>query len=531
MRLFLPCILAAASLHAQPLELLEQATTLSNEGSHTAAADLLQQASSADPGNEAISFRLASALVFSRRNTEARVLLDRLSKSWNPEMAAMAASSLTALDRAEEVERAAKAKPPSAAQLQAQRDYLVRKARMDRRQTVYDLLASGEDAKALISIESLERKNEATPDLLREKAGILGRMGRTGEAIAILSRLAESGNSSKETQLQLASLLMKEGKTREAFQIWSGLREQYGDAPEGRQAAMEIDSLAAPYNLDRWSWGELDLYASYLQRFNIGVANGRLRQGTFVPGARWIEPFVQADFSLDSDPYGNGAEGLSTIYNENLAGFHAGARIRPFATQSFTLYALGGIQKDLRGTEQHRGQWFWELITGVNGFWAWGPGKEWAFSDLQTITPGGLPVIPRSVANWMPNTWSPAQLRWDWFVEAGGDAAYYTRLADCIAYGQSRQGFRFAQFGKAAALDAYAFENLTMDTEGNYYDNYFEVGPGMRFVTSPVGAAVFTTSVEYVVGSYLGRNEGDTRGDLDTAYSDFRITASLSLRW
>ena len=110
MKFFLPCILAAASLHAQPLELLEQANILSNEGSHTAAADLLKQASSADPGNEAISFRLASALVFSRRNNEARVLLDRLSKSWNPEMAAMAATSLTALDRAEEVERAAKGK-------------------------------------------------------------------------------------------------------------------------------------------------------------------------------------------------------------------------------------------------------------------------------------------------------------------------------------------------------------------------------------------------------------------------------------
>ena len=293
MRFLLPCILAVAGLHAQPLDLLEQANILSNEGSHAAAADLLKQASSADPGNESISFRLASALVFSRRHTEARVLLDRLSKSWNPEMAAMAASSLTALDRAEERERAAKAKPPSAAQLKAQRDYLERKARLDRRQTVYDLLASGEDENALTSIESLERKNEATPDLLREKAGILGRMGRTSEAIAILSRLAESENSSKETQLQLASLLMKEGKTREAFQIWSDLREEYGDAPEGRQAAMEIDALAAPYNLDRWSWGELDLYASYLQRFNIGVANGRLRQGTFVPGARWIEPFVQ----------------------------------------------------------------------------------------------------------------------------------------------------------------------------------------------------------------------------------------------
>jgi hypothetical protein len=135
------------------------------------------------------------------------------------------------------------------------------------------------------------------------------------------------------------------------------------------------------------------------------------------------------------------------------------------------------------------------------------------------------------VANWKPNAWGPVKFRLDWFLEAGVDAAYYTRLTDGIAYGQSRQGLRLVQFGKAAAFDAYALENLTMDTTGNYYDNYIEGGPGMRLVTAPVGAAIFTTSVEYVLGAYLGRNTRDTRGDIEPAYSDFRITASLSLRW
>jgi hypothetical protein len=119
----------------------------------------------------------------------------------------------------------------------------------------------------------------------------------------------------------------------------------------------------------------------------------------------------------------------------------------------------------------------------------------------------------------------------DWFVEVGGDAAYYTRLQDSIGYGQSRQGFRLARFGRAAAFDAYVLQNLVMDIEGNYYDNFFEAGPGLRFVTAPVGAAVFTTSVDYVLGSYLGRNSNNTRGTLDSTYSDFRITASFSLRW
>jgi tetratricopeptide (TPR) repeat protein len=531
MRFFIPFLLAASTLHAQPLDLVEQATILSNEGSHEDAVAILQQAAEAEPGNEGISFRLASALVFSRRYSEARAHLERLSKSWNTEMASMASSSLAALDRTEAEERAAKAKPPSAAELRARQEYLARKALMDRRQKVYDYLADGDDSRALAAIQGLEKQNEATPPLIREKAAILGRMDRTQEAIAVLRSLSQNENPAKETQLQLASLLMASGCHEEAFEIWRDLRDSHGDSVEGRQAAMEIAALAPSLNLDRWSWGELDLYASYLQRFDIGVANGRLRQGTFVPGARWIEPFVQADFSIDSDPYGGGAEGLSTIYNENLAGFHAGARIRPFPTQAFTLYVLGGIQKDLRGTDQFHGDWFWELITGLNGFWAWGPGKEWTFVDIQTATPGGLPPLPDLMENWKPNAWDPVRLRLDWFVEAGGDAAYYTRLSDCIAYGQSRQGFRLAEFGKAAAFDAYAFENLTMDTEGSYYDNYFEAGPGMRVVTAPVGAAIFTTSVEYVLGAYLGRNAGDTKGDIAPTYSDFRITASLSLRW
>ena len=531
MRFFIPCLLAIATLQAQPEELVEQATILSNEGRHAEAVAVLENSAAAEPGNEGISFRLATALVFSRRYAEARAVFQRLSQSWDPQMAAMASSSLEALDRAEAEERAAKAKPPSAAELKARAEYLERKALLERRQQAYDLVAEGNDGKAFEAIAILEKRNEATPDLLREKAAILDRMDQTREAIEVLHRVAELENPAKETKLQLASLLMKEGQTAEAFEIWRDLRDQHGETPEGRQAALEIDALAPALNLERWSWGELDLYASYLQRYDIGVANGRLRQGTYVPGARWIEPFVQADFSLDSDPYGGGAEGLSTIYNENLAGFHAGARIRPFATQSFTLYVLGGIQKDLRGTEQHHGEWFWELIAGVNGFWAWGPGKEWAFVDIQAITPGGLPVLPRSVANWKPNAWGPVKFRLDWFLEAGGDAAYYTRLSDGIAYGQSRQGLRLVQFGKAAAFDAYALENLTMDTTGNYYDNYFEAGPGLRLVTAPVGAAIFTTSVEYVLGAYLGRNANDTRGDIEPTYSDFRITASLSLRW
>lgn len=510
---------------------LEEAARLSNEARHAEAAAILRRAAAGEPGDEAIAFRLATALVFDRRPAEARPLLERLSRSWDPNIAARAATSLAELDRLEAEERAARENPPSAEDLRARDEYRRQKALLDRRQKAFDLLASKNDAAAIEHIAWLDSRGEATPVLLRGQAAALDRAGRVDEAIVVLKRVAELENPALETRAQLAAALRKRGDIPGAYEIWRDLRDAHPDSAEGRQAAAEIDALAPAWNPERWSWGEFDLYAAYLQRYDIGVSNGRLRQGTYVPGARWIEPFLQADFSLDSDPYGGGGEGISTIYNENLAGFHAGARIRPFAEQSFTLYLLGGIQKDLRGTEERHGEWFWELIAGVNGFWSWGPGSQWAAIDLETASSGGLPVLPRSALQWSPASWAPLLPGLEWFVEAGGDAAYYTRLQDAIAYAQSRQGARLVRFGQAAAIDAYALQNLAMDTEGNYYDNFFEAGPGVRFVTAPVGAAVFTASVDYVLGAYLGRNAGDTRGDLDSTYADFRITASVAIRW
>jgi len=532
----LALLASTAWLQAQTPDPIAEAATLSNQGRHAEASAILQKAMDSNPGDEGLRFRLATALVFDRLNAEARAIFSELAKSWNADIASMAASSLRALDRAEAIEKAAQAQPPSAETLRREAEYRARQARLDRQQAAYDLIKAQRDEEAVRAIDDLERNGEVTPELIIEKSAALQRMGDTLAALVVLRDVAGGDNPDPRARLLLAALLAEQGRRAEAFEIWRDLRDQGGDATLSRMAAAEIEALAPSYNLERWAWGELDLYGTYLSRYNIGVSSGRLREGTFIPGARWIEPFVQADFSLDSTNTSNGqgpGQGIPTIYNENLAGFHAGARIRPFANQSFVLYVLGGIQKDLRGTEQHNGEWFAEIIAGINGYWAWGPGKEWTTIDLEGVSPGGLATLPSNsqASRWALNNWSPVQFRLDWFVEAGGDAAYYSRLPDCLAYGQSRQGARIMQFGKAAAVDIYGLENLTMDTKGNYYDNYFEAGPGMRFVTAPVGAAVLTTSVDYVFGSYLGRNSNNTRGDTAANYSDFRLTVALSLRW
>lgn len=532
MKFLIPAITATflTSLLAQS-DSLSEAARLSGEGRHADSAKILEDAMEIDPGDETLNYRLAAELVFDRQFAEARARFQQLAKSQNPDIASMAANNIAALDRIESEERkAAEPAGPDPEYLKKQAEYQVRVQKLESRQKVYDLLAAECDDEAVRHIERLESRGDADTQLLLEKAFALGRLGQYDAAVETLEKIPPQADTDGNIKLALADYLSKAGRTKESYQILRGLCKADGDSAVGRTAASQIQVLPPAYDLDRWAWGELDLYGIYLSRYQIGIGDGRLREGTFVPGARWLEPFVQGDFSLDSTSGSTSGGGIPTIYNENLAGFHAGLQARPFANQTFVFYVLGGVQKDLRGTAQHHGHWFGELITGVNGFWAWGPGKEWASVDLETVSPGGMRPLP-SRSSLTPNSWLPVRPRLNWFVEAGGDAAYYTRLPDGIAYLQSRQGFRILQLGKAGAVDAYALENLTMDTKGNYYDNYFEAGPGARFVTVPLGAAVFTTSVDYVLGSYLGRNANNTRGDTSANYSDFRVTMSLSLRW
>ena len=208
-------------------------------------------------------------------------------------------------------------------------------------------------------------------------------------------------------------------------------------------------------------------------------------------------------------------------------------RLRPFASQSFTVYFLGGWVNNLIDNPNYQPGWFGEIIAGVNGYWGFGPGTGW---DGISETPNfamGEPAPPRTPPPnaWMPNRWAPMRGRFDWFVEGGGDWAYYSRLSDFIAYSQAKGGWRVLRFGRAAAVDVYGFGNLVFDAVGNYYDNFVEAGPGLRVVTAPVGAATVTTSLEYASGAYLGRNYNNTRGSTGETYSDVRISVAMSLRW
>ena len=507
---------------------IEAASVLSGMGRHKEAEEQLRPLVAGDPGNETLRFRLATEQVFDGKVSDARTNLVVLGKSFDAEMASKAQSSLKVLDRNEAIERAARQPTRDPEQ---ERAFRAATEKLERQQRVYKLVAQHEDEQVVEAVNVLVETHEATDALLVEQSYAFKRLGKLVAACDCLVRLGAQGKLSPGEQLTLAYLLHQTGRHTEAFNAWCAVRDGGGDPESSIQAAAEIQALAPALNFERRFWGELDLYGTYLSRYHIGVATGRLREGAFVPGARWVEPFVQADFSMDTGS--KVGEGITTIYNENLAGFHAGARVRPFPSQTFVLYAMGGLQKDLLGTQKQQGKWFAEMIAGVNGYWSWGPGScEAQLSADAQIPGGGVAKRPRRI----PSQWSlqpsgPVLPRFAWFVEAGGDAAYYTRLTDFLAYLQSRQGVRLLQCGRMLSVDSYVVENLTFDSAGNYFDNFVEAGPGLRFISAPIPAATISTNVEYLGGAYLGRNSGNTRGNTAPTYSDFRVTVSLGLRW
>jgi len=512
---------------------LEAAELCAGKGDHEQAAKILTRAVAANPGDEQMSYRLAAQEAFAKRTADAKWRFGVLAASSDRQLAAMAKASLEALEKSEAREKAAKAGTVSPQQLAAQSRrnaaYRARERSLQRQQHVYDLIRAKDDPAVIAAVDDLAARGEATPALRMEQAYALERTGDEKRALEVMDSLP--GATAGENGLMRATLLLKLGRTQEAYEGFRQVRDAAPDSLEGRRAAAQIAALPPAANLERWFWGEMDVYGTYLGRYGIGVAAGRIRQGAYVPGARWLEPFVQADFSLDSSS--NVGEGITTIYNENLAGFHLGARIRPFASQTFTFYFLGGWVNNLIDNPNYQQGWFAEVIAGVNGYWGFGPGTGWDGINETPEFSMGEPAPPRTpLPNaWIPNRWTPMRGRFDWFVEGGGDWAYYSRLSDFIAYSQAKGGWRVLQFGRAAAVDVYGFANLVFDAVGNYYDNYFEGGPGVRVVTAPVGAATITTSLEYAAGAYLGRNENNTRGSTGATYGDVRVSVAMSLRW
>ena len=294
--------------------------------------------------------------------------------------------------------------------------------------------------------------------------------------------------------------------------------------PVAKEAQRRLNALPAVANLDKHYWGEFYASGDYHDRYDVLFGSGFIRVGTYVPKARWIQPYLGWHFAVDTK---SGAGNNTTIVGDNSLSFVGGVRAQLFPTEYLFLYAEGGVNMD-RLHRRNAGDWSWDWQVGVYGFKSWGPGV--VLKDLPGDKTPGQKDTADSASPKEHCPFTQPMWRGDWFVDAGADFSYYRRFFSWLGYGQAHEGFRLVQFGRQIAWDAYGVENVAWDAKGNYFDNLFEIGPGTRLIWAR-GAWQVVLKTEWVEGFYFGRDDLNSRGNAAGSYDDFRVGLSVGASW
>lgn len=106
------------------------------------------------------------------------------------------------------------------------------------------------------------------------------------------------------------------------------------------------------------------------------------------------------------------------------------------------------------------------------------------------------------------------------FAETNDDGVYVSRFShDTLLYSQNRTGYTFRGLEKSGFhVQVYWNWNVTVDALGQYWANYAETGPGIKFRFESLRAPV-SFSVNAVRGAYLV-NAGNPRGP---NFNDVRV--------
>lgn len=102
------------------------------------------------------------------------------------------------------------------------------------------------------------------------------------------------------------------------------------------------------------------------------------------------------------------------------------------------------------------------------------------------------------------------------FVDTTLDAIFVSRLGDdSLVYSQTRLGYSFGP--GALRVQAYWNANLTFDTQRQYWANYLETGPGMRWRAAWMPGGMFLTA-NVLRGAYIVNQDNPRRPN----YNDVR---------
>ena len=392
---------------------------------------------------------------------------------------------------------------------------------------IYDLARQRRHREVIAAVNELEEKRPLSLQMQMQRLYSYQALGESQRALQQIDQIAAAHSNSTELAFMKSDLLVQQHRWQEASAILKRIKEEQGSTKVAVEAERRLQAIPAIANLDKHFWGEAYVSGDYLGRFGTVVGSGFVRQGAFIPSARWLQPYAELRFGADT------RSGIAerTIITDNHIGFYGGIRAQPLPAEYLFVYAQAGGDTDFLD-RRHNGDFAFDYQAGLYGFKSWGPGTV-----LFRTPPGWKPSTDRADSFAAETSWHDTTLkdlffwRGDWFTDVGADFSYYQRYASWIGYGQAHEGFRLFQFGPNAGFDAYAVENLSWDVRGNYFDNLIELGPGARWLWRPHRGWEVVLRTEWLNGFYFGRGRDAFAVAPRSHYDEIRAALSVGARW
>lgn len=241
----------------------------------------------------------------------------------------------------------------------------------------------------------------------------------------------------------------------------------------GAPGAMETpeEGETASAQASPW-WTRVYAAGFYDTRWNGWFLQSFAQQGYFISPDRKFSLYGIGWLTTDSRSTGAGT--LPVVISDNIFLLGAGIRFKP--APWIWLDAQEGVAFDLIARN----------------------GEKEVKHDFRFIATGGSGIYPEFRVH--DGVSSPMSLMADCFASAG----YYSRYDNFIAYLQGRLGARAMEVSRMF-LDVYLRGDLALDANGDFYNNIYEIGPGLRFTPDPDWGLFLM--VEYRSGHYADYSE------------------------
>ena len=210
----------------------------------------------------------------------------------------------------------------------------------------------------------------------------------------------------------------------------------------------------------------------YFTRFDLMVYPVISRLGFVANKKHQLE--VYTIFRRTTDNSSGIENNIPQIYEDNAQITDVGFRLNPIPSWPIVYFIEMGAAKDL--VYQDRPRWRSDFRTGLAMYQPWG--AEPTF----TLKP---------------------EFSFKHIGDAYADMIYYSRYQDIIASARIREGFRAFEY-QCMMVDFYLKGFLVGDSVHQFYNNIFEIGPGIAL--TPVNKFNFVVRYETIQGYYLPVN-------------------------